>query len=149
VWRAATGLPACKGTSRQTRPCISRRRVQWMAAGVAPRVHVPHYGYRWLRASSLQSSCPALRQCVLYSCSVTNPALQLTKSASTTPQGPFWNSSGTVGERDFLENGCRRVVCNFQGILFAGKEGPRWRFTRWNTSVGLSTTDVPTSASGS
>jgi len=39
-----------------------------------------------------------------------NPALQQlqksSKSASTTPQRPIWNSFATVGVRDFWENGC-------------------------------------------
>ena len=40
------------------------------------------------------------------------PTLQLlqksSKSASTTPQRPIWNTFGTVAVRDFWENGCRR-----------------------------------------
>jgi len=47
---------------------------------------------------------------VLYSRSPKNPALQLfkksSKSASTTPQKPIWNTFGTVAVRDFWENGC-------------------------------------------
>jgi len=45
-----------------------------------------------------------------YSRSPKNPALQQlqksSKSASTTPQRPIWNSFATVGVRDFWENGC-------------------------------------------
>jgi len=50
------------------------------------------------------------RQFRAYSGSPKNPALQLlqksSKSASTTPQRPFWNSFGTVRVRDFWEKGC-------------------------------------------
>ena len=46
---------------------------------------------------------------VLYSRSLKNPTLQLlqqsSKSASTTPQRPIWNTFGTVAVRDFWENG--------------------------------------------
>jgi len=46
----------------------------------------------------------------LYSRSPKNPALQLllksSKSASTTPQRPIWNTFGTVAVRDFWENDC-------------------------------------------
>ena len=46
----------------------------------------------------------------VYSRSPKNPALQQlqksSKSASTTPQRPIWNSFATVGVRDFWENGC-------------------------------------------
>jgi len=46
----------------------------------------------------------------VYSRSPKNPALQQlqksSKSASTTPQRPIWNSLATVGVRDFWENGC-------------------------------------------
>jgi len=45
-----------------------------------------------------------------YSRSPKNPALQLlqksSKSASTTPQRPIWNTFGTVAVRDFWENDC-------------------------------------------
>ena len=45
-----------------------------------------------------------------YSRSPKNPTLQLSqnssKSASTTPQRPIWNTFGTVAVRDFWENGC-------------------------------------------
>ena len=46
----------------------------------------------------------------MYSRSPKNPTLQLlqkcSKSASTTPQRPIWNTFGTVGAWDFWENGC-------------------------------------------
>jgi len=49
---------------------------------------------------------------IRYSRSPKNPALQLlqksSKSASTTPQRPIWNTFGTVSVRDFWENDCRR-----------------------------------------
>ena len=54
-----------------------------------------------------------------YSRSLKNPALQLlqmsSKSASTTPQRPIWNTLGTVAVRDFWENGCiaQLVHCCF------------------------------------
>jgi len=35
------------------------------------------------------------------------------KSASTTPQRPIWNSFATVGVRDFWENGCSWVIHNW------------------------------------
>ena len=45
-----------------------------------------------------------------YSRSPKNPTLQLlqksSKSASTTPQRPIWNTFGTVAVRDFWESGC-------------------------------------------
>ena len=47
-----------------------------------------------------------------YSRSPKNPTLQLlqksSKSATTTPQRPIWNTFGTVAVRDFWENGCMR-----------------------------------------
>jgi len=55
------------------------------------------------------------RQCIR---SPKNPALQLlqksSKSASTTPQRPIWNSVATLGVRDFWENGCKatRLGCS-------------------------------------
>jgi len=52
----------------------------------------------------------------LYSCSPEIPALQLlqksSKSASTTPQRPIWNTSGTVAVRDYRENGCMLSACS-------------------------------------
>jgi len=58
-----------------------------------------------------------LQRCAhhMYSRSPQNPALQLwqesSKSASTTPQRPIWNSFATVGVRDFWENGCNSECC--------------------------------------
>ena len=53
-------------------------------------------------------------QAVTYSRSPKSPALQQlqksSKSASTTPQRPIWNSFATVGVRDFWENGCNRSL---------------------------------------
>ena len=54
---------------------------------------------------------------VAYSRSPKNPTLQLfqksSKSASTTPQKPIWNTFGTVAVRDFWENGCTVRVPTF------------------------------------
>jgi len=55
---------------------------------------------------------PGADQSVGYSRSPKHPALQKlqksSKSASTTPQRPIWNSFATVGVWDFWENGCKR-----------------------------------------
>jgi len=64
-----------------------------------------------------------------YSRSPKNPALQLlqksSKSASTTPQRPIWNTFGTVAVRDFSENGCKCKKPS--GERAAGLEmGPLW-----------------------
>jgi len=61
---------------------------------------------------TLSASPPYPRVVVAtYSRSPKNPALQLSqkssKSASTTPQRPIWNSFALVGVRDFWENGCK------------------------------------------
>ena len=49
-----------------------------------------------------------------YSRSPKNPALQLlqksSKSASTTPQRPIWNTFGTIAVRDFWENDCTAIL---------------------------------------
>jgi len=58
-----------------------------------------------------------------YSRSPKNPALQQlqksSKSASTTPQRPIWNSFATVGVRDFWENGCRAVPASARSLSWA------------------------------
>jgi len=57
-----------------------------------------------------------------YSRSPKNPTLQLSqkssKSASTTPQRPIWNTFGTVTVRDFSENGCS-FCFSVQRLLWA------------------------------
>jgi len=49
----------------------------------------------------------------MYSRSPKNPTLQLlqksSKSDSTTPQRPIWNTFGTVAVRDFWEIGCKLI----------------------------------------
>jgi len=58
----------------------------------------------WIRAIA------AVDMFATYSHSPKNLTLQLSQkssiSASTTPQRPIWNTSGTVAVRDFWENGC-------------------------------------------
>ena len=53
-----------------------------------------------------------------YSRSLKTPALQLlqksSKSASTTPQRPIWNSFATVGVLEFWENGCMTPIKSWQ-----------------------------------
>jgi len=57
-----------------------------------------------------------------YSRSPENPALQLlqksSKSASTTPHRPIWNSFATVGVRDFWENGCMLCMMSLSLDVF-------------------------------
>jgi len=69
-----------------------------------------------------------------YSRSPKNPALQQlqksSKSASTTPLRPIWNTFATVGVRDFWENGC---ICHREPIDTAiahrpPESGHRWAF---------------------
>jgi len=88
--------PPLNGTCTRKRPSEGRNR------------HLAPTGASQIQANSRPS------RYLVYSRSPKNPALQQlqksSKSASTTPQRPIWNSFATVGVRDFWENGCK-IYC--------------------------------------
>ena len=71
-------------------------------------------GSRTLLNDCNHSATAIFRRSAIHSLSLKTSALQLlqnsSKSASTTPQRPIWNSFATVGVREVWENGFKNLL---------------------------------------